>query len=138
MDISNLSKQALTILKNKKGYRSDDRSVFSMSDSFPEPIKTIAYEVNALGNTDIPDTIETLYGEIVTKPKEIDQFIQNKLNTNDYHLVWLTATKNEADQYADSTNSIYEVNLPDDSMIVSDIGINGVLIASSTDPLAKF
>ena len=62
---------------------------------------------------------------------------KNKLNTDDYHLIWLTATKNEADQYADSTNSIYEVDLPNDSMIISDIGTDGVLIASSTDPLAK-
>ena len=46
MNTNNLSKQALMILHNRKGYRSDDRSVFSMSDSFPEPIKTITYEMN--------------------------------------------------------------------------------------------
>ena len=138
MNINNLSKQALMILHNQKGYRSDDRSVFSMSDSFPETIKTIAYEVNALGNTDIPDTIEVLYGKIFTTPKQIDQFVKTKLGVERYYLVWLTATKDEADQYADSTNSIYEVDLPSDSIIISDIGMEGVLIASSVDPLAKF
>lgn len=130
-----LSKQAQTVLNNRIGYRSDDQSELAESFHQPSPVQIIDYEFNTLGNTDIFDTIQHLYGVRLMTPQATDRFIKDKLNSDHYYLTWLCASQMEAAEYADDAGSVYSVSLPEHMLIVSDLANEGVLVATAIDPL---
>lgn len=137
-NLSNLSTQAQMFLRTKIGYRTDDQSALANDIRQPEPIDVLDDEINDMGNTDIPDTLNEIYGtDFSDKIEPIDDFIKKTLNTDKYYLIWVTATKDDDEQYADDPESIYSIDFKDKKfMIVSDIGNEGFLIATVKDPLA--
>ena len=130
VNAKNLSEQALSILVLGKGYRSNDQSVWFEPDN---PKKILAYEINELGNEDIPNFLAENY-ELNDKTNItlIDKCIKKRLNSANYKLIWLCSSAKEAEKYADSSRSVYEFLLPEnpqDYILVSDLGAKGCLIA---------
>lgn len=92
-----MSLQLKHILLRRSGYRSDDNSeIAEMINRRPSPVQILSQEILDLENTDIIDTLSTLYDfnaladneEATDKTvKTIDDFIKEKLNTESYHLV---------------------------------------------------
>ena len=117
-------------MKNKIGYRSDDYSECAWDVIGPKPIEILTQEISDMGNEDIPDTIELLYGVTISNPNEVDHFVQQQLGTKNYKLIWLTDTKEHDRQYADDPDSIYSVDLRDKELLpISDLAAEGFLIA---------
>ena len=127
------------ILLRRSGYRTDDKS--ELADTINHQLKStniLSQEILDLENTDIIDTLLTLYdfnaladNEKATDKtvKAIDDFIKEKLNTESYHLVWLCDTAHEASFYGD-IKSVYAFGLkPYNLMPISDLGPEGILIA---------
>ena len=134
-----VSQQLKRILLRRSGYRSDDNSeIAEMVNHRPSPVQILSQEILDLENTDIIDTLSTLYDfnaladneEATNKTvKAIDDSIKEKLNTKSYHLVWLCDTAREASFYGD-IKSVYAFDLtPYNLMPISDLGSEGVLIA---------
>lgn len=136
-----LSQEALKIIANNYGYRSDDMSDW---DNYRfKPINTLDTEINELGNNDIPDTMCRLYGtpnvNMCPKNKDgyinvkiFDQKIKELLHANNYHLIWLCDSIEHDQEYCDDPNSIYAVDLPEngsDFAVISDLGSEGILFA---------
>lgn len=118
-----LSKEAKMVLDSKCGYRCDDQSEWYVPN---DPVAIMTQETEDLGNDDILDTLN------VKSVESADKKIKKALRTDQYHVVWLTAKKDQALEYADdqSGDSIYKVDLSDRKIcIVSDIGSEGVLVA---------
>lgn len=111
-----LSEEAEMVLSSKCGYRTDDQSEWYVPD---DPVAIMTQETEDLGNDDILDTLN------VKSVEGADKKIKKALGTDQYHVVWLTAKKDQALEYADdqSGDSIYKVDLSDRKLfIVSDIG----------------
>lgn len=134
-----MSLQLKRILLRRSGYRTDDSSeIAEMVNRKPSPVQILSQEILDLENTDIIDTLLTLYDfnaladneEATDKTvKAIDDFIKEKLNTKSYHLVWLCNTAREASFYGD-IKSVYAFDLkPYNLMPISDLGPEGILIA---------
>lgn len=138
-NLSNLSTSAQYILKTRCGYRSDDQSELAGLTHQPLPIQIIDHEFNELGNTDIPDTLKLIYNRTVNTPHDMNKLIKHLLdiNTDYYYLLWLCASPNNAKDYTDKPSSVYDVRIPDNAIIISDLDLGGVLIASKEDPLAN-
>lgn len=117
-------------MKNKVGYRSDDYSECAWDIVSPKPIEILTQEISDMGNKDIHDTIKMLYGVTVSKPDEVDQFVQKRLGGKNYKLIWLTDTKENDQRYADDIDNIYSVDLRDKELLpISDLASEGFLIA---------
>lgn len=124
------SAELCNFMKNRIGYRSDDYSECAWDVIGPKPIEILTQEISDMGNEDIPDTIELLYGVTISKPNEVDQFVQKQLETKNYKLIWLTDTKEHDQQYADDPDNIYSVDLRDKELLpISDLAVEGFLIA---------
>ena len=134
-----MSLQLKHILLRRSGYRSDDNSeIAEMVNRRPSPVQILSQEILDLENTDIIDTLLTLYDfnaladneEATDKTvKAIDDFIKEKLNTKSYHLVWLCDTAREASFYG-NIKSVYAFDLkPYNLMPISDLGPEGISIA---------
>lgn len=124
------SAELRNFMKNKVGYRSDDYSECAWDIIGPTPIEILTQEISDMDNEDIPDTIKLLYGLAISKPNEVDQFVQKQLGTKNYKLIWLTDTKEHDQQYADDPDSIYSVDLRDKELLpISDLAVEGFLIA---------
>src|SRR5699024_5387247 len=105
------SAELRSFMKNKIGYRSDDYSECAWDIASPKPIEILTQEISVMGNKDISDTIKLLYGVTVSKPDEVDQFVQKRLGSKNYKLIWLTDTKENDRQYTDDPDNIYSVDL---------------------------
>lgn len=124
------SAELRNFMKNRIGYRSDDYSECAWDVIAPKPIEILTQEISDMGNEDIPDTIELLYGVTISKPNEVDQFVQKQLETKNYKLIWLTDTKEHDQQYADDPDNIYSIDLRDKELLpISDLAVEGFLIA---------
>ena len=134
-----MSQQLKHILLRRSGYRTDNGSeIAGMVNHRPSPVQILNQEILDLENTDIIDTLLTLYdfnaladNEKATDKtvKAIDDFIKEKLNTESYNLVWLCDTAHEASFYGD-IKSVYAFGLkPYNLMPISDLGPEGILIA---------
>lgn len=124
------SAELRSFMKNKVGYRSDDYSECAWDVIGPKPIEILTQEISDMDNKDIFDTIKLLYGITVSKPDEVDQFVQKRLETKNYKLIWLTDTKENDQQYADDPDNIYSVDLRDKELLpISDLAAEGFLIA---------
>ena len=124
------SAELRSFMKNKVGYRSDDYSECAWDIVGPKPIEILTQEIADMGNKDIQDTIKLLYSVTVSKPDEVDQFVQKRLETKNYKLIWLTDTKANDQRYTDDPDSIYSVDLRDKELLpISDLAAEGFLIA---------
>lgn len=130
------------ILLHCSGYRTDDESELAETiGNYPNNIDILRQEIIDLENTDILDTLDSLYNFKMLNNQEadeadiesIDQFIKQKLNAEHYHLIWLCDTARNASWYSNTdgdTESIYCVNLKHHNLMpISDLGPEGVLIA---------
>ena len=119
MNTAQLSEEAKQVLKSHVGYRSEDTSEFS--DGHVR-IKSI----------DIPDTLHDLYGTPTNwQPKQIDEFIKNTMKLDEYYLIWVTATPEDAQCYADNPENVDEIKIDCKKlMLISDLGCDGVLLAT--------
>lgn len=130
LNTKNLSKEALEILALGKGYRSDDQSEMII---FQSPENILDFEINELENDDIPDFMSDNFGlDSGSTIKQISHCIKEILHADKYELVWLCSNKRDAESYADTPESVYEVDLPNkptDYTLISDLGSEGCLVA---------
>ena len=114
------------------GYRSEDTSEFSDGHVRIKSIDILDTEINDLQNTDIPDTLHDLYGTPTNwQPKQIDEFIKNTMKLDEYYLIWVTATPEDAQCYADNPENVDEIKIDCKKlMLISDLGCDGVLLAT--------
>lgn len=130
------------ILLRRAGYRTDDQSELADNiGNYPTNIAILNQEIIDLENTDIIDTLANLYNFKILNNKKvdeadlklIDQFIKQKLNAKQYHLIWLCDTAYNASRYSNidgNLKSVYWVDLkPNKLMPISDLGPEGALIA---------
>lgn len=132
VEVKTISREAIRILASGIGFHSDDYSSLLGKN---RPKDVIDFEINKLGNTDIPEFIASHYQDDCGKDVvKIDSVIKNLLHSDYYSLIWLCATPCDVSKqnYADRFESIYQVNLPRNSaqyMLVSDLGQEGCLLA---------
>lgn len=153
--MSQLTSQAQRLLHQQYGFRTDAESVEAIGEHSPQEV--LDYEINELYNTDIPDTLNQLC-DTNFKPdsndhydvEAIDQFIKAKLNTDTYYLIWLVdewqkcfelyapnhiepkTPYDEIDPGEIPFIDVYRVRPTD--LLVSDLGYDGQLIATTTYP----
>ena len=91
---TNLSQQAARLIHQQYGFRTDAESTQPIGGY--EPKETLDYEINELGNEDIPDTLNRLYNTNFVPDSDgaynidaIDSFIKHRLHTEAYQLIWL-------------------------------------------------
>ena len=132
MNTAQLSEEAKQVLKSHVGYRSEDTSEFSDGHVRIKSIYILDTEINELQNTDIPDTLHDLYGTPANwQPKQIDEFIKNTMKLDEYYLIWVTATPEDARYYADDPDNVYEIKIDCKKlMLISDLACDGVLLAT--------
>lgn len=149
---SKLTNQARQLLSQGYGFRTDEESV----DDGYKPDEIINYEINELGNTDIPDTLNQLYNTDFKPDKNdiynitpIDNFIRKQLGlkSHDYYqLIWLASswhacyelyapghitpkTPHDIPECLDAPPSIDKYFIKKSAMLVSDLGYDGQLFA---------
>lgn len=153
--MSQLTSQAQRLLHQQYGFRTDAESIEAIGEHSPQEV--LDYEINELYNTDIPDTLNQLY-DTNFKPdsndhydvETIDQFIKTKLNTDTYYLIWLVdewqkcfelyapnhiepkTPYDEIDPGEIPFIDVYRIRPTD--LLVSDLGYDGQLIATTTYP----
>ena len=119
MNTAQLSEEAKQVLKSHVGYRSEDTSEFSDGHVRIESI-------------DILDTLHDLYGTPTNwQPKQIDEFIKTTMKLDEYYLIWVTATPEDARCYADDPENVDEIKIDCKKlMLISDLACDGVLLAT--------
>ena len=132
MNTAQLSEEAKQVLKSHVGYRSEDTSEFSDGHVRIESIDILDTEINDLQNTDILDTLHDLYGTPTNwQPKQIDDFIKNKMKLDEYYLIWVTATPEDAQCYAHDRENVDKIKIDCKKlMLISDLACDGVLLAT--------
>lgn len=132
MNTAQLSEEAKQVLKSHVGYRSEDTSEFSDGHVRIESIDILDTEINDLQNTDILDTLHDLYGTPTNwQPKQIDEFIKTTMKLDEYYLIWVTATPEDARCYADDPENVDEIKIECKKlMLISDLACDGVLLAT--------
>lgn len=153
-----LSKEAADMLKHQYGFRTDAQSVQSIASLSPKEI--LNYEINELNNDDIPNTLSKLYS-LTTKPDKNGQYDIDSISNNieqllnlqpdeNYYLIWLVADWQScfsfyADGHIDPKTpfdipkgfsmpfiDVYQIH--NDDALVSDLGVDGQLIATKHLP----
>ena len=132
MNTAQLSEEAKQVLKSHVGYRSEDTSEFSDGHVRIKSIDILDTEINDLQNTDISDTLHDLYGTPANwQPEQIDEFIKETLKLDEYYLIWVTATPEDAECYADDPENVDEIKIDCKKlMLISDLACDGVLLAT--------
>lgn len=141
-----LSEANTKLIATGCGFRTDECS----DDTYHTPTEILDFEINELYNDDIPDTLKKLYNFNVKNITEIDNFIKKQLRSN-YELIWLVSDPLDAielyssnhKRYSNLESAIHKSTkepipvtkylLPQKYLIISDIGIDGILIAYPVD-----
>lgn len=132
MELHGLSKEAQKMLYTHCGYRND----FLYNSGKENFLEVMQFEVLELGNTDILHSCKRIYGLKLDlrKRKESMQKIYEYfcflLDTDRLYCKWL-ATKEDVIRLYDGVENCNKVRLNLDSLIVSDLGPDGVLFISS-------
>ena len=154
-----LTKSAQQLRHQEYGFRTDAQSATSLFDPTPEEI--LNYEINELSNDDIINTLKTLYnldfksdpatGNYPIDPiiKAIRQLLKID-NDQPFYLIWLVADWHACfELYADghiNPKTMYDIpegfDMPfidvyqvyADDRIISDVGYDGQLIATTHEP----
>lgn len=140
--LSKLSEANNKLVTTGCGFRTDECS----DNNYHTPIEILDFEINELYNDDIPDTLKKLYSFNAKNITEIDKFIKNQLKS-DYELIWLASDPLDAIEFYSSNHKRYpdlesaihkstgepipvtKYFLSRDYLIVSDVGVDGLLIA---------
>lgn len=125
MNLEKISKSAKHLLETKKGYRNEGRSagVYPINEIFE-------YETNQLEKEDIFDTCKTLYGNL--DPHSI---IKQHFHDEEVWGIWLGRREDILEHYGEDTETELSVyRIPNDAIILSDLGEEGVLFAFKEYP----
>lgn len=143
-----LTQETKKILKTRTGYRCMQQ--VSAEDGYYKPLEVFNNEIIELGNSDILETIKSLYNEDRHTPDDVDAFCKFMLKTDDYSVIWLASDPLDAlECYSDYhkhfkslKNAVDEdgepipVNkyiLPRKHVLLSDLGFDGALFAYSNE-----
>lgn len=124
-----LSEVAKELLRTQIGYRNDGLSegIFTISE-------IIEYETEELGNEDIYDTCEELYN--TRNPLEV---IENTFGKEVVYGMWFARKEDILEYYAeDGETEINSYNIPNNAVVISDLGEDGVLFAFIEHPKKIF
>ena len=140
INLLNLSNRAMTMIRNKKGYRNENCYGSGVRDLR----EIIEYEIVELGNIDIQDTLIILYDykplhlleEDLINEDLINQEIENMIKFikefskfESLEGLWLCAKEEDVKQlYWNEDNDLQTYYLTGNEMIISDIGYDGCLI----------
>lgn len=137
IDINKLSKEAQEMLAARKGFRND-----ALYGSGVENIRDIIeFEATELCNSDIFLTCERLYGidygeldlEDLEKTRicieKTMEFLKNHFGTDELRGKWL-GLKRDIIAYYEGENSLTEYPIPENAIIISDLGKEGVLFVT--------
>lgn len=136
--INKLSKETQEMLNDGYGFRND-----TLYGSGVEEIqKIIEFETIELENTDIFETCEELYGidyetidlnnpeSVKNAVKKTIKFIFEHFNAEVLYGKWLAPEKSII-QYYEGDEDISKYIIPDDAIIISDLGEQGALFVSA-------
>lgn len=143
---SNLTPAAQKILLTGLGYR-----CLEQTSGYHEPADVLNYEINELDNDDIPATVKALYNYDYHNVKQLMQFINDQLETDQFELIWLAADPLDSIEFYSDQHQRYsslrqakhldgtaipvaEYLLPiDETLLISDCGVDGQLFAYPAD-----
>lgn len=136
-DMQKLSPIATTILSTHIGYRNTE--LFDGTDHTAQ--EAYRYEIEELGNNNIPCFINVYYGVNITSELEFEKWLhsQKQFGTNtELFLYWFTSYNDVFELYnnEDADQPIQRFTLPDDALIVCDLNNDGLAIVSAT-PLSE-
>lgn len=113
------------------GYRTQSCSVWRKT-GFPAFSTVLSFETVDLGNRDIYHYMKQNYGQPSNLRKcrpylnlTIKEYLAQRYGTDDLVCIWLCDKKEQVYRYG--TTEIYQVTLPDNATIVSDLGADGKL-----------
>lgn len=111
----------------KTGYRNESCYGSGIRDLY----EIIEFEMDELENEDIPDYIKKNYGYTGRddSSEDVISFLKENLPEHKYGL-WLASKEAVKRLYDGSEENIVEVKIPNDAVIVSDLGFDGFLIAT--------
>lgn len=142
-DLKLLTTSAQQIIITSTGYRCEEQST-----GYHNAQDILNYEINELGNDDIPDTLKHLYHYEYQGINQTLSWIKQRLQTDAIDLIWLAANwqttiefysdghkaTNSLSQAVDSNNDPIPINkytLPNskDYLLISDCDVDGQLFA---------
>lgn len=124
-----LSKNGTAILKNKVGYRCEEHQ---SRDTIPSFRDMLEFEMNELGNEDIPLTINSLYHKKMKTVDDIINFCLNKLGSSFIHYKWLCSSKQDAKKWYSGEGTLKAVYNSGNMFIISDLMDEGCLVISNS------
>lgn len=132
-----LSYNATQIMTSRIGYRNTE--LFDGSDYTAE--EAFKYETSELGNSDIIDFIKEHYDINITSSKSFLKWlhsIKQFSKKSELFLYWFTSRQDVFALYNRSNKAepIQQFILPQDSLLVSDLDIDGIAIVSAS-PLSS-
>lgn len=132
-----LSHNATQIMTSRIGYRNTD--LFDGADYTAE--EAFKYETSELGNSDIIDFIKEHYDVNITSGKSFSKWlhsIKQFSQKSELFLYWFTSRQDVFTLYNRSNKAepIQQFILPQDSLLVSDLDIDGIAIVSAS-PLSS-
>ena len=136
-----LSAEARKVITTHTGFRCEECTDYD----YHEPLEVLNYEVNELGNNDIPDTIDYLYNQHLDSVNEIDAFIKRQFRTDNYELIWVASDPVDAIEFygedhkrysnlasaidGDGLIPVTKYSWQNNVLLISDCGIDGQLLA---------
>ena len=117
------------------GYRVENL----FGDGVTDPVEVIAYEVTELGNLDIPHTLaryisdtqgfwKALDNELIEPDADIVKSYARQFLKGKNYCKWICKNKQDLiDIYDVDEDDIEEIKIPDNAVILSDLGRDGVL-----------
>ena len=111
------------------GYRNDDYYGSHITDLY----KIVEYEIEELGNLDIPDYLyehyEFDYVDDETLSEQTVGFLKSEFPEYRYGL-WLASKKSVSELYGGEFSEVREYKIPETAIIISDLGFDGFLVAT--------
>jgi len=132
-----LSHNATQIMISRIGYRNTE--LFDGADYKAE--EAFKYETSELGNSDIIDFIKEHYDVNITSSNAFSKWlhsIKQFSQKSELFLYWFTSKQDVFELYNRSNKAepIQQFILPQDSLLVSDLDIDGIAIVSAS-PLSS-
>lgn len=128
------SQVATVLLGHHKGFRND----YCYGSGVTDALEVIKYEVLELGNIDILETSRQKYNikmDLRNKKQSIEilhKFLINYYGSRKLNVLWLSTYDSIMNMYGGS-DSISTYFIPKNSLILSDLGFDGVLLVSNQE-----
>lgn len=132
-----LSHNATQIMTSRIGYRNTD--LFDGADYTAE--EAFKYETSELGNSDIIDFIKEHYDVNISSSESFSKWlhsIKQFSEKSELFLYWFTSRQDVFTLYnqSDKAEPIQQFILPQDSLLVSDLDVDGIAVVSAS-PLSS-